>query len=121
MQNASSASSLQQQNRTLLIFLVVVGYTITFMTAARGISTHSAFQIVMGVLFGVFYLILAMFDTELLRRFPTNTRNLIFFPIQILLVFGIGWMLGPGGNWLNMLRKSRSLPPRRNVTASRAR
>ena len=89
-----------QQNRILLIFLVVVGYIITFITVVRGTSTHSAFQIVIGVLFGVFYLILAMFDTELLRRFPLNTRHVIFFSTQIFLVFGIGWLLGPGGNWL---------------------
>ena len=89
-----------QQNRTLLIFLVVVGYIITFITVVRGTSTHSAFQIVIGVLFGAFYLILAMFDTELLRRFPSNTRHGIFFSTQIFLVFGIGWLLGPGGNWL---------------------
>lgn len=89
-----------QQNRNLLIFLVVVGYIITFITVVRGTSTHSAFQIVIGVLFGVVYLILAMFDSELLRRFPSNTRHIIFFSTQIFLVFGIGWLLGPGGNWL---------------------
>jgi signal transduction histidine kinase len=35
-----------------------------------------------------------------LQRFPANTRNALFFSIQVALVFGIGWTLGPGGNWL---------------------
>jgi signal transduction histidine kinase len=92
-----------QQDRNLLIFLVVVGYIITFMTAARGDAKYSAMQIIAGVLFGVGYLVLAMFDTELLQRFTSSTRHMIFFSTQIILVFGIGWTLGPGGNWLMAL------------------
>lgn len=98
MENRSA--QLNQQSRNLLIFLVVVGYLVTFMTAANGDTKYTAFQIVTGVLFGVVYLAIAIFDTELLRYFPLGTRNFVYFSIQILLVFGIGWMLGPGGNWL---------------------
>jgi signal transduction histidine kinase len=87
----------------LLIFLVMVGYILTFITAANGETRPSALQIVVGVLLGVGYLIMAMFDIELLRRFPAGTRNLIYFSVQIVLVFGIGWTLGPGGNWLMSL------------------
>lgn len=91
---------LTQQSRNLLIFLVVVGYIVTFITAANGGTKYTAFQIVTGLLFGVAYLVLAMFDMELLRHFKESTRHIIYFSIQIALVFGIGWMLGPGGNWL---------------------
>jgi signal transduction histidine kinase len=97
------SSNLDQQSRTLLIFLVMVGYILTFITAANGETRPSALQIVVGVLLGVGYLIMAMFDIELLRRFPAGTRNLIYFSVQIVLVFGIGWTLGPGGNWLMSL------------------
>jgi signal transduction histidine kinase len=90
----------QQQWRTLLIFMVVVGYIATFATAAGGNTSFSALQIVVGVLFGIAYLILGMFDAELLGRFGENTRNIIFFGVQSSLVFGIGMLLGPGGNWL---------------------
>jgi len=89
-----------QQSRNLLIFLVVAGYIVTFINAAQGIGQYSALQVVIGVLFGVVYLILGMFDTELLGRFPENTQHAIYFPTQCLLTLGIGWMLGPGGNWL---------------------
>lgn len=98
MQNRSAP--FLQQDRNLLIFLVVVGYIATFITSARGNKEYSAFELVTGILFGVAYLVLALFDTELLRRFTGNTRHFVYFSTQIALVFGIGWMLGPGGNWL---------------------
>lgn len=89
-----------QQARNLLIFLVVVGYIITFITASAGQADFTAAQIVVGILFGVGYLILGLFDVELLKRFTPNTGNVIYFTVQIALVFGIGMTLGPGGNWL---------------------
>ncbi len=114
MQNRSSP--FLQQDRNLLIFLVVVGYIATFITSARGTTEFSAFQIVAGILFGVIYLVIALFDDELLRRFSGNTRHIIYFSVQIALVFGIGWTLGPGGNWLMGLPLASiavvRLPPR---------
>ena len=90
----------QQQWRTLLIFMVVVGYVATFATAADSLSNFTGLQIAVGVLFGIVYLILGMFDNEILGRFPDTVRNIIYFVIQCSLVFGIGMLLGPGGNWL---------------------
>jgi signal transduction histidine kinase len=98
MQNRSTPFA--QQSRNLLVFLVVAGYIVTFINAATGIAQYSAAQIVIGVLFGVVYLILGMFDVELLRRFPEKTQNIIYFFVQCMLTLGIGWVLGPGGNWL---------------------
>jgi signal transduction histidine kinase len=100
MATSSPSSPLIKQGRTLAIFLVVAGYILTFLTAAWGKTQFSALRIVIGVLLGVFYVILGMFDTEILRRFPANGRRLLFFSIQIFLIFGIGWTLGPGGTWL---------------------
>lgn len=98
MENRSTLYN--QQARNLLIFLVVVGYIVTFITAARSGFQFSALQIVIGVLLGAGYLIMALFDTELLQRFPENTRHIIFFSVQCALVLGMGIVLGPGGNWL---------------------
>lgn len=98
MENRSTPFA--QQSRNLLVFLVVAGYIVTFINAATGIAQYSAAQIVIGVLFGVVYLILGMFDVELLRRFPEKTQNIIYFFVQCMLTLGIGWVLGPGGNWL---------------------
>jgi len=93
-------SQLQLQWRTLLIFMVVVGYIATFVSAADSLANFTGLQIAVGVLFGIAYLILGMFDNELLGNFPDNVRNIIYFVVQCSLVFGIGMLLGPGGNWL---------------------
>jgi len=90
----------QQQWRTLLIFMVVVGYLLTFVTAAGGNDAYSALQVVFGVVFGILYLVMGMFDTELLARFHGKIRVVIYFIIQCSLVLGIGLLLGPGGTWL---------------------
>ena len=94
------SESEQQQWRTLLIFMVVVGYIATFATAAGGGEEFSALQVAVGVLFGIVYLILGIFDAELLGRVIENVRNVIFFSVQGALVLGIGLLLGPGGSWL---------------------
>jgi len=90
----------QQQWKTLLIFMVAVGYLATFATAARGGMRYSVPQLIFGIVLGVIYLILGMFDIELLRHFSTQVSNIIFFTIQCSLVLGIGYLLGPGGTWL---------------------
>ena len=89
-----------QQWRILLIFMVVVGYLATFATAAGGTMHYSAPQLIAGIIFGIIYLILGMFDAELLGRFPENVKNGFYFSAQCLLVLGIGLLLGPGGTWL---------------------
>ena len=91
METRSTSATTTKQARTLVIFLVV-GYILTFITEAKGTAQFSALQIVIGVLFGVAYIILGMFDTEILQRFPANTRHALYFFIQIALVFGIGWL-----------------------------
>jgi signal transduction histidine kinase len=56
--------------------------------------------LVIGIFLGAVYLIVGMFDTEIFRRFSLNMANALYFPLQLALVFGIGWILGPGGTWL---------------------
>ncbi|MBI3151436.1 MAG: hypothetical protein HYZ21_04845 [Chloroflexi bacterium] len=101
MENRSTFSTIQeQQGKALLLFMVVIGYLVTFLTASRDDVQFSSSRLFAGIAFGVIYLILGVFDTEILWRFSINTRNALFFSIQIALVFGIGWTLGPGGHWL---------------------
>lgn len=90
----------EQQEKSLFLFVVVVGYLVTFTVASNGGTLYSATQLLLGILFGVIYLMLGFFETEILRHFSARTKNALFFPVEILMVFGIGWMLGPGGNWL---------------------
>ena len=51
MENRSTLYN--QQARNLLIFLVVVGYIVTFITASRSGFQFTALQVVIGVLLGV--------------------------------------------------------------------
>jgi len=90
----------EQQGKALLLFMVVVGFIVTFAVSSNSDEVYTAQRVITGISFGISYLILGVFDAEILRRFPVNTRNALFFPIQIALVFGIGWTLGPGGHWL---------------------
>src|SRR3990172_7888869 len=101
MESRSTPSTTQeQQGKALLLFMVVVGFIVTFAVSSNSDEVYTAQRLITGISFGIIYLILGVFDTEILRRFSANTRNTLFFPIQIALVFGIGWTLGPGGHWL---------------------
>ena len=101
METCSILSMRQEQQEKSLLFMVVVGYIVTFTVASNGGTRYSITQLLMGIIFGVFYLIPGFFETtEFLQRFSANMRNAIFFPTQVAMVFGIGWTLGPGGNWL---------------------
>lgn len=89
-----------QQSRNLLIFMVIAGFILTLITASTGGMQFSAVQIVIGILSSATYLVLGLFDTELLQRFSPNARNIIYFVVQCALVLTMGLALGPGGNWL---------------------
>jgi len=90
----------EQQEKALFLFVVVAGFIITFTVASQGGTQFSLPQLLLGIAFGVMYLSLGYFEAEILRRFTSDARNAIFFPVQLVMVFGIGWTLGPGGNWL---------------------
>jgi signal transduction histidine kinase len=92
--------SREQQERSLFLFVVVVAYMVTFTVASNSGTRYSAQQLILGVVFGVVYLNLGFFDAEILRRLSPAGRNAVFFPLEIAMVLGIGWMLGPSGNWL---------------------
>ncbi len=101
MEIRSTQSLLQEgQEKSLFLFVVVVGYIITFLLAANGGTHYTPTQLFLGILFGAIYLILTFFEAEILRRFSPNTRVFLYFLIQLTMVLGIGWTLGPGGNWL---------------------
>ena len=92
--------SLEQQEKSLFLFVVVVGYIVTFTVASHGDIHYTVTQLLLGIFFGVIYLILGFFETEILRRFSAWQRNVLFFSVEVGLVFSIGWTLGPSGNWL---------------------
>lgn len=107
---------LEKQERSLFLFVVVVGYIITFTVEANSGEQYTFTRLLTGIGCGVLYLILGFFEAEILWRFSPGVRNVIYFLVQLLMVFGIGWMLGPGGNWLVGLPMAgiavEKLPPR---------
>ena len=96
----TQAPRLEQQERSLFLFVVVVGYIITFTVAANDGEQYTITRLLIGIGCGVIYLILGFFEAEILGHFSPSLRNPSYFLVQIALVFGIGWVLGPGGNWL---------------------
>ena len=88
------------QARNLLIFLVGVGYLATFFTASRNAVQYTVLQIVLGVLCGVVYLVLALFEAQIFHRLPRKAGLIVFFSVECALVLGTGLALGPGGTWL---------------------
>ena len=92
--------SQEQQERSLFLFVVVVGYLVTFTLASSSGTRYSMPQLILGVIYGIIYLVLGFFDAEILGHFSPARRNALFFPVQIAMVLGIGWTLGPSGNWL---------------------
>jgi glucose-6-phosphate-specific signal transduction histidine kinase len=101
MKSRATLSRIQeQQGKALLLFMVVVGYIVTFLVSSKGGDVFSFPRLVLGISYGVIYLVMGLFDEEILEHFRPATRNAIFFTVQLGLVFGIGWTLGPGGHWL---------------------
>ena len=101
METKSTNSTLDKQGRLLFIVTVVVAYAITF--AFRKIVPGwqiSGKDLTLGLLTGVFYLLLGLFDQLIFSRFPPGWGNFLFFSIQSTLVFAHGWFLGIGGNFL---------------------
>ncbi len=97
---AAPSETQEQQGKALLLFMVVMGYIVTFLISSNSGEVYSFQRLALGIAYGVIYLILGVFDDEIFRPFSNNMRNALYFPIQIALVFGIGWTLGPGGHWL---------------------
>lgn len=101
MENHSrSLPAQEQQEKSLFLFVVVVGYIVTFTVASNSGAQYSVAELLAGIFFGVIYLLLGFFESELLGRFSPARRNTLFFSVELALVLGIGWTLGPGGNWL---------------------
>jgi hypothetical protein len=100
METSSTLSMRQeQQEKSLFLFVVVVGYIVTFTVASNGGTRYSIAELLIGIIFGVVYLIRGFFETEVLQRCSANMRNAIYFPnsgrdgIRHWLDFGTRWQL----------------------------
>lgn len=87
--------------RLLILVVVIVGYIATFiLRSGDGSDALSLPELLLGIVFGILYLLLGLNDRIVLDRLPAGWAELAFFSIGCALIFGIGWMLGTGGSWL---------------------
>jgi signal transduction histidine kinase len=93
--------NLDLQGRLLLVFMVIAGYGVTFYAmSSQERSSLTVLGLVLGISFGVVYLLLAMNSHVILDRVPAAWAKVLFFSVECSLVLGIGLLLGTGGIWL---------------------
>jgi signal transduction histidine kinase len=90
-----------RQGRLLLVFMVIAGYIVTFVTMSSQDRTSLTVQeLVLGISFGAIYLLLAVNSRVFFDRVPAGWAEALFFSVECSLVLGIGFVLGTGGIWL---------------------
>jgi signal transduction histidine kinase len=88
-----------RQARLLLVFMVIVGYIVTFASIfGQDGRTLTSLDLFLGVSFGVIYLLLGLNDRLIYDHIPAGWADVLFFSLQCSLVFGIGLMLGTSGS-----------------------
>ena len=94
-------TALERQSRLLFVLMVIIGYVVTFIVMSGQYGKRFTLQeLFWGFSFGVIYLFLGLNDCVIFDRLPAGWAEALFFSVQCSLVFGIGWVLGPGGHWL---------------------
>jgi signal transduction histidine kinase len=94
------AATLDRQGLRLFVLMVVVGYIITFAFIAIQERSPTSAELFWGLLFGVVYTILGLYNQVIFDRLPAGWADLLYFSVQLALVFGIGQVLGVVGNML---------------------
>jgi signal transduction histidine kinase len=93
--------TLDRQGRIVFISMVIIGYIVTFawisIQDGRRITNEEIFW---GILLGVVYALLGLFDHIVFKLLPAGWAEIFYFSVQSSLILGIGWILGVGGNVL---------------------
>ena len=93
--------STDRQLRLLFVFMVVVGYIVTFaFIAADDIRSVTLGEAILAIALGIIYIILGLNDQLIYDRMSSGWANVIFFTVQCSLLFASGWILGIGVNVL---------------------
>ena len=77
-----------RQSRLLLVFMVLVGYIVTFATISGQGRTLTSLELLLGASFGVIYLLLGLNPRLIFDRLPDGWAEGLFFSVQCSLVFG---------------------------------
>jgi len=94
---------LDRQGKILFVFLVIAGYIVTFafnyIQFVRRMTIREE-EIIVGILLGVVYLLVGLNQHWIYDHIPTDWADFVFFSSMCSLLFGIGLVLGIGGNVL---------------------
>ncbi|MBK7175755.1 MAG: sensor histidine kinase [Candidatus Promineifilaceae bacterium] len=89
------------QARRSILIVVVIGYLVTFLGAFSSQGYSGTLQeTILAILLGVVYTWLCIYIDAFYLRFQSRWTNLLYFGLQISLIFAIHWLIGPGGIWL---------------------
>ena len=84
-----------------VVVVVVIGYAVTFLGAFSSNGYQgTAVETVLGIIFGIVYVLFLVFDQLYFERFPSGWGTAVYFIIQLSLIYAIHWLIGPGGIWL---------------------
>ncbi len=87
-----------------VIITVIIGIALNIMgtlSTDGGTITIQAF--LLGIGMSLLYLFISVYDFLIFDHLPLKWAAFLFFSLQTLLIFGIGWFLGNSGTWLMAL------------------
>ncbi len=87
-------------NSLFFMFIVLVGYVVTSAFNYLNRRRLSDEELILGILIGVIYLLLALNNSVIFNHLPAGWAAVFFFSVECSLVFLIGLQHGVGGNFL---------------------
>ena len=100
MKSPAKPPTLDRQGRLVFVLIVIVGYIVTFAFNYVDNRTLTVEELSLGIALGVIYLLVGLNNRVIFDHLPAGWADLVFFSVQCSLVFGIGLVLGIGGNIL---------------------
>ncbi len=90
-------SNFETRKQRLVIVLVVLGIGISYLLSFdEGGIPFTPLEALLGVAMGGLYLALALFEERITASGRVPSWPAVFFGLEIALIFGIGWVAGPG-------------------------
>lgn len=100
MKSQPKPPTLDREARLLFVSMVIVGYIVIFAFNSINNRRLSDEELFLGITLGVIYLLLGLNNHVIFDHLPAGWADLLFFSVMCSLVFGIGQVLGIGGNVL---------------------
>ena len=104
MRNKYQLDSIEFQSYVAMLAVIFVGYFVTFLGAFtsdgyNGTTTETIWSLILGAV----YVGLSLKQDDFFEKMNFVWGAIAYFTIQLLLLFAINWLVGPGGIWLVVL------------------